>query len=213
MMEMLRAIKRITPQFLRVFVFNFIQFLNWRKRKFLSFAPQYVKQNVMLKYGLIGDTWIETGTYFGTTTKFMSKYAKKVHTIEPSRDLYQLAKLNLKTYRNVETHFGTSEEILPQLLAGIHGSVTFWLDGHYSAGVTFEGSQHCPVRDELDSISSNLRNFEDVSILIDDARCFYLNYDKFSDYPSLNEIVDWCRLNQFNWFIEHDIIILRRLQC
>ena len=44
---------------------------------------------------------------------------------------------------------GTSEVQLPKILDRLDGAVSFWLDGHFSAGVTFQGDQDTPIREEL----------------------------------------------------------------
>ena len=97
--------------------------------------------------------------------------------------------------------------VLPKLLPNLSGDINFWLDGHYSSGLTFKGDQECPIKDELDQIGNNLKRFKKVIILIDDIRCFLPN-NKFDKYPSINYLVDWSRKNNFNWIIEHDIFIM-----
>ena len=66
-------------------------------------------------------------------------------------------------------------------------------DGHYSSGITFKGDKDCPVEEELNAIKENIDNFENVCILIDDVRCFVGDKPEFSDYPSIDYLVDWSR--------------------
>ena len=47
--------------------------------------------------------------------------------------------------------------VLPKLLPNLSGDINFWLDGHYSSGLTFKGDQECPIKDELDQIGNNLK--------------------------------------------------------
>ena len=63
----------------------------------------------------------------------------------------------------------------------------FWLDGHYSAGLTARGATDCPIYVELESIAQ-LCKVPGV-VLTDDALCF--GRDK--DYPSLQELENCVR--------------------
>ena len=94
------------------------------------------------------------------------------------------------------------------LLPTLSGSINFWLDGHYSAGATFKGLKDCPVEEELMAIESNIANFNDLSILIDDVRCFLPSNVTHSDYPTTDYLVDWARRMNLFWRIEHDIFIM-----
>ena len=64
---------------------------DWKKRGFLENSPQLVKENVFLKYGIKNAVWIETGTYLGTTTKYLSDLFPHVYSIEPEPMLYASA--------------------------------------------------------------------------------------------------------------------------
>ena len=46
----------------------------------------------------------------------------------------------------------------------------FWLDGHYSGGVTARGSKETPILDEVDKILSTKESRH--VLIVDDARCF-----------------------------------------
>jgi hypothetical protein len=54
----------------------------------------------------------------------------------------------------------------------LSGNLNFWLDGHYSDGITFKGDKDTPIVDELNHISMNLDRYNEVCVLIDDVRCF-----------------------------------------
>ena len=124
--------------------------------------------------------------------------------------MYKIVK-NKFNKKNVTIYNSTSEKVLPEILRNQKGNINFWLDGHYSEGVTFKGENKCPVQFELATIKENLTNFEKISILIDDVRCFSLiSHDRDADYPSINYLVDWAREYQFDWHIEHDIFIMQK---
>jgi hypothetical protein len=180
----------------------------WKERGCLENAPQFIKENIFLKYGITGAKWIETGTYLGTTTSFLEKNFDEVFSIEPSTKLFNRATRIFKK-RRIKLFNDFSETIFPILLPQLSGNINFWLDGHYSAGITEKGIKECPVEDELSAIAENLSRFKRVTILIDDVRCFLQNDPAYSDYPSLDYLVDWARKNQFKWCIEQDIFIMR----
>ena len=182
----------------------------WRKRDYLSNSPQFVKQKIFVKYGISCAIWIETGTFLGSTTSFLADRYPHVHSIEPGKELYNKARKIFKN-QNITLHNDTSETILPTLLPSLQADINIWLDGHYSSGITFEGEKHCPVEDELASIKNNMSNFDAITILIADVRCFLTDAPvEYKDYPSLDYLVDWSRQHNVTWRIEHDIFIMQK---
>ena len=181
----------------------------WAGRGYLENSPQKVKESVFNKYGIINANWVETGTYKGTTTNFLSAKFPHVYTIEPEINLYKMACKRFDG-RNVTLFNDVSENVFPKLLPNLKGNINFWLDGHYSAGKTFKGAKNCPVEDELNAIEKNLSNFAGLSILIDDVRCFLPDNSQYSDYPSIDYLVDWARRLNMRWRIEHDIFIMQK---
>lgn len=180
----------------------------WAERSYSEQSPQFIKEALFLKYGIKNAVWVETGTYRGTTTKFLAEHFPAVHSLEPEPELYEQA-VEKFTGQNVNLYKGTSEEIMPDLLPKLQGNVNFWLDGHYSAGITYRGHQDCPVEDELEAISGNLSNFGKVLVMIDDVRCFLPENEELYGYPSIHRLIDWAQEHKFFWRIEHDIIIIR----
>ena len=202
-------LRRVLPNGLIAAAVGLRGVFDWIGRGCLGPAPQWVKQNVLVAYGVPEASWIETGTYLGVTTDFLARRYPRVFTIEPSKDLCAEASRRLAG-RNVEIFNDVSENILPELLPRLAGACNFWLDGHYSAGITFKGDKECPVEDELRAIEDNLTHLGDVAILIDDARCFVGGGQEKSTYPPLDDLVAWAARNGFAWTIEHDIFIMRR---
>ena len=205
--------KKLLKNLLPLAIVKFIQtqrgISEWRKRGFLENSPQIVKQNVFLKYGIKDAIWVETGTYLGTTTSYLSGLFPHIYSVEPELKLYAAACKRFKD-KNVSLFNDVSENIFPSLLPKLTGDINFWLDGHYSAGITFKGEKDCPVEDELIAIEQNFDNFNKISILIDDVRCFLPNNSSYSDYPSIDYLVDWARRMNFHWRIEHDIFIMQK---
>jgi|SRR5579872_1937728 len=184
-------------------------FRDWGDREFAAPSPHFVKQKVLLRNGLPDATWVETGTFMGDTTSVLSKVAKMVYSIEPEPTLFSNAEEKFSNTSNVKIIRGLSEDVFPKLLPTISGNVCFWLDGHYSGGITFKGPQHTPIIDELTAIGRNITQMGETVVMIDDIRCFDPANPEFSVYPSVDVLVDWARKHNLNWHIEHDIFIAK----
>ncbi|CAB4635427.1 unannotated protein [freshwater metagenome] len=185
--------------------------LRWAKRGFSVPAPGWVKRGCLTRHGFKDATWIETGTFWGETTNFLSKTAKRVVSIEPQPELFKKAQQRFAEVKNVEIINGLSEDVLPVLLRTVSGRVNFWLDGHYSAGPTHLGPQETPIVDELQAITDNIKNFEGVCVMIDDLRLFGNTASGLHDpaYPDIEVLVNWARANKLPWTIEQDIFIAK----
>ena len=179
---------------------------SWAHRRYAPPSPNFVKRSVIIRNGLKNSTWIETGTYLGGTTKILGKHGRHVISIEPDILLFKRAQKRLKSMENITLLNGLSEDVLPAILSELEGNVCFWLDGHFSSGITFNGPRETPILDELSSIEKNLAHFDQVVILVDDVRLFESSSSQ-SDYPSLDVLVDWARSNNLQWRIEHDIFV------
>ncbi len=145
----------------------------------------------------------------GDTAALLAQSSKMVFTIEPDVALFNKAQARFSEIPKIQVIHGLSEEVFPRLLPTLSGTVNFWLDGHYSGGITHQGPTDCPVRDELASIEANIKNFTTVNVLIDDIRCFDPSVAEYADYPDLDYLVDWARRNNLRWHIEHDIFVAR----
>jgi len=181
----------------------------WEQTDFSAPSPPFVKRICLSRNAIPGSTFIESGTFLGETTRFLGDRYPKVISIEPEENLFKSAELKFAKNPNIRIIGGTSEEIFPNLIPILRDEVSFWLDGHYSAGITFKGEKSTPIMDELRIIESHLSNFSKVVIMIDDIRCFDPSIPEYSDYPTRTYLVDWASRNQFSWTIEHDIFICR----
>jgi hypothetical protein len=128
--------------------------------------------------------FIETGTYLGDTIANVS-YDKSVQVIniELPDVYYQMAQKRFLNYSNVTLLHGDSAKLIPQVITDLKEPALFWLDGHYSGGLTAKSDLETPVSEELQAIlNSPVRSHV---ILIDDIRCF----DGTHDYPHLDSIL------------------------
>ena len=152
--------------------------------------------NVILDLKCAGtyQNFIETGTYLGETAVWAAAHFEKVITIELSSDLYEAALNNLKDLRNVTILQGDSGKLLGEVVSHLEGRSIFWLDGHYSFGMTAGEERECPVLDEL----SGLRGCgPDDIILIDDAHMFLVPPPpphRAEHWPNLVRVFDALRL-------------------
>ena len=118
--------------------------------------------------------FIETGSYVGDgIQEALDSGFEEVHSIELSEHYYNLASTRFKVNNNVHVHLGDSSTVLLRILSNIDESVTFWLDGHYSAGQTAKGDVSCPLMYELEQISQH--RVKNHIIMIDDLRLWNIS--------------------------------------
>ena len=180
--------------------------LKWRKSNYSSPSPQHVKIRILKSNSLQNATWIETGTYLGDTTSKLAKISQKVISIEPQTELSVFASKRLRRHKNVEIINATSESSITDILKSISGPTCFWLDGHYSGDVTFQGSEVSPISAELSAISRYLTRNK-VVVLIDDFRLFVNSAT--TGYPPQSTLIAWASENNLFWTVEHDIFIAK----
>jgi len=199
--------------YLKIIKRRFLAFshIKWWLRGFGPPSPQFIKLRVLSRNCVPGAAWIETGTYLGETTKFLSKNSKMVFSIEPAAILYKFAAKRLSGLNNVQIVFGTSEEVFETTITKLEGEANFWLDGHASGDVTFSNQEVTPIAHELKILANHLSRFEDCVIFVDDVRGFS---DKLgiSKYPSKEFLVEWANTNNCSWSIEHDIFIAKKIK-
>lgn len=183
---------------------------DWQARDWAAPSPHFIKRACLLRNGIPNATWVETGTFMGVTTRFLSQHAKMVYSLEPAPLLFSNAETAFKGNDRVKIINDISERVFPDLLPKIHGDVNFWLDGHYSDGVTHKGPNDTPIIAELEVISLNLSRWPRVAILIDDIRLFTGKVHIYGAYPPLDYLVDWARNHGLSWHIEHDIFVARK---
>ena len=78
----------------------------------------------------------------------------------------------------------------------------FWLDGHYSGGVTAKGDKECPILEEVNAIFK-FKNIAHI-LLVDDARSFNGQHD----YPTVEELTNHIKNknNKYEVVVKDDII-------
>jgi hypothetical protein len=147
--------------------------------------PLRVKQDVLRayaeEYGL--RILVETGTYFGDTVEALKGLFGRIYTIEISPALCAYARKRFRGCPHVKVLEGDSGSVLGGVMPEVDEPCLFWLDGHFSGGITARGERDTPINQELEHIlgAPDLGHV----IVIDDARCFGTD----PSYPTLGELV------------------------
>lgn len=167
------------------------QITRWIGTGCTGIAPPPVKRMVLSAYLRRFDLhqFIETGTQLGDSLAYIAQNkAVKCTSIELADSYYRL---------------GDSGIALPEVVRTLRAPALFWLDGHYSGGITARGELDTPVSAELKSILDS--PIKDHVILIDDARCF----DGTNSYPHLDTLLNTVRENAaYHIEVSADIIRL-----
>lgn len=147
---------------------------------------------------------VETGTYWGDTTAYFAVRGYQVHSIELSPRLTALAEKRFKRLSNVHLYQGDSGEILSEVIGGIGEPICFWLDGHYSGGVTAGVGADVPILREIEVVGQHPVRAQHV-IVVDDMNSF-----DGGEYPTVAEVVRGARRVGFDEsHLESNLLFLR----
>ncbi len=126
---------------------------------------------------------VETGTYEGDMVSALRRDFVRLRTIELDADLCRRARKRMRRASNVEVVEGDSAVVLPKVLEDLREPAVFWLDAHFSGGVTARAEIDTPVWAELTAVLDH-----DVLghvVLVDDAH----EFDGSNGYPTVEEVV------------------------
>ena len=170
--------------------------------------PHFVKEMAVRQYARRFNlrTLVETGTYRGVMVNAIKRLFDHIYSIELDPTLHRDAVVKFKRWPHIKLLQGDSATMLAQVLREINEPCLFWLDAHYSGGVTARAGMDTPIVEELKSILAHPQSRH--VILIDDARCF----DGENDYPSFAAIVRLLGPDEAVWDARDidDIIRLHR---
>jgi hypothetical protein len=127
---------------------------------------------------------VETGTYRGRTARALAGVFATVVTIELSPELHRAATEALQDVPSVRLLQGHSAQVLGSVRDPATPTL-FFLDGHWSGGVTAGVEDECPVLGEIEAIAGG---HPDDCLLIDDAQLFT------SAPPAPHDPAAWPRL-------------------
>jgi hypothetical protein len=128
-------------------------------------------------------TFIETGTYLGQMVDAVKGEFDKIYSIELDDILYRRARRRFSKYPHITIVKGDSGDILPDILQIINQPALFWLDAHFSWGMTTKGEKYTPILNEIETIMNSPSSKAHI-ILIDDAFCF----NGSCDYPTYDHL-------------------------
>lgn len=135
---------------------------------------------------------IETGTYRGRTARALATVFESVVTIEVSPELAAAAAARLRDCPAVQVRQGHSVRLLTEARDTTLPTLYF-LDGHWSGGVTGGEDDECPVLEELRVIG---RAHTHDCFVIDDARLFASAPPpphRSAMWPELTDVIDQLR--------------------
>jgi len=176
----------------------------WEKQGRPSPPPHIIKEELIKNFAQDFNTpiLIETGTYLGDMVHAMRKSFTRIISFELDPTLAAQAQKRFAGDSHIQIIQGDSGKLLAEYLKNIHEPCLFWLDGHYSGGITAKGSLETPIKNELTAILSH--PVDGHVILIDDARCFTGE----NDYPTLDELKTLVANRNFS--VEHDVIRIHK---
>ena len=166
--------------------------------------PDIVKQMIIKEYlnKYMPLVFFESGTYLGGMVNAVKTLFDRIYSIELSKELCEKAQDKFIKDDHISIVHGDSADIMPGILEQIDEACLFWLDGHYSKGITAKGIKETPIAEELEHIFTH--HIKTHVILIDDARYF----NGKNDYPTIDELFDFIseQKPEYKYYVENDII-------
>ena len=179
-------------------------YTGWIGKHKAATDPHAIKQlavkTLAQKYGI--RVFIETGTFLGDMVASVTSYFDRIYSIELNEDLFKQAVKRFAGYKHITIVHGDSSQVMPEILRPINIPCLFWLDSHYSAGITAREEKETPIWKEMRYICEHPIN--NHVILIDDASLFIGK----NDYPEIGSLQRFVN-NRFPGYISdvHDDII------
>lgn len=184
-----------------------VEWLNWVVGR-LDRAPHLLKRRVIASRArdFRPEVFVETGTLFGDMTYAQRNNFRQLYSIELDDYLFERATRRFRRFPHIRILHGDSGRKIAEVLRGLDQSCLFWLDAHYSGGITARGDQMTPVFDEIRHILNH--PIKAHVIVIDDARLFD-GTDGYPTFRELQEFVGAIDRRCMAW-IENDTITVAR---
>lgn len=178
---------------------------DWEKGGRRGSPPHLIKQKIVKEYArrFNIDTLIETGTYLGEMVSGTKDVFREIFSIELDNKLFERAKKKFANYPYIHIIHGDSGKILPKILASLRKPCLFWLDAHYSGGVTVKGDVETPIVEELKAILRHPN--QNHVILIDDKDHFVGK----RGYPDIKWLKNYILKHHPDWKFEIKDNIIR----
>lgn len=195
------------PQAIRHRLWDLKDVYIWLRRGKNPPLPPVLKQRVVKRYAARfgARILIETGTFQGRMVAASQGWFDSIYSIELDEDLYQAARDRFKLQPHIHLIQGDSGLELARLLPRVQEPSLFWLDAHYSGGITARGDEDSPVKDELRTILQHPTS--DHVVLIDDAREFV-----GGSYPALDDLRRMMESHKPEWvfYVKDDVIRMHK---
>jgi hypothetical protein len=151
---------------------------------FLSASNHLKKQRLIKEIQMEKkfEIFVETGTNEGAMIEAIKTCFNQIYSIELDIELFHKAQSRFASETHIHIFQGDSGTVLQKTLKSITTPALFWLDAHYSGGVTAKAESETPILKELDLVFAH--PVKDHIVVIDDAWSF----GTIKDYPSLSEL-------------------------
>ena len=163
------------------------QLKEWHDKGCPAPPPHIVKQQCLRHYAARYKlrTLVESGTCCGDMVEAMKNSFNKIYSVELCKELFLKACKKFESEKHVKLIHGDSGIEIGNIVKTLKRPALFWLDGHYSGGVTAKGSKDTPIIEELQHILESGESGH--VIIIDDARLFgsdpsYLSVDELKEF-------------------------------
>jgi len=133
--------------------------------------------------------FVETGTAYGQTLTEIYPYFSKIFTVEISQKLWEWLNPQIQNLSHVQHILGDSLVEIPKFLKTLseNEKVFFWLDAHWSQGLSSKNEYDCPLIQECLVIDSEYKA-DTAIIAIDDVRLFETNTNEDWSNISFDEV-------------------------
>jgi hypothetical protein len=147
---------------------------------------------------------VETGTFKGEMLERQLNNFRRLISIELDEELYQGARRRFEAHPQVQLLQGDSGVKLAEAVKDLQEPALFWLDAHYSFGITAGREKDAPIFKELSCLTGRQQH-RDV-ILIDDARLFGFDFG----YPGMRKVRKFVEHHwpDYQFKVESDIICI-----
>jgi predicted O-methyltransferase YrrM len=108
-----------------------------------SFAKQDI-ESLITRFGI--KRVVETGSYYGWSTKVFASLVESVDSIEIEPNYLEEAKKHLEGITNVNLHLGDSVTVMNEIVSENEKNILFFLDAHWQ--------EHWPILNELEVIKN-----------------------------------------------------------
>lgn len=174
--------------------------LSFRK---LAHTPHLIKRRIIRQYATLHGLrrFVETGTYVGDFLAMMKRDFDELYSVELSEDLHRRAQLRFAGIGKIHLLQGDSGRVIPKVIEQLQGPAVFWLDAHWSGGMTARGTDDTPIVPELRHVLADPRPHV---VLVDDAR-YFTGTNGYPTMDGLRELVHGLR-PEYTVVLEQDII-------